>query len=487
MTALPAPPVDPLPTLEVSGGTSGLDAQLTALEELAVAYDDTAAQALAWAGAASAAVADPALVVSAPWGPGTFAVVEATLLRLTAGPTGLVASAAAWTALETAVREAADLVREADEAARALVERTRHRVAYEVAYRVGGEVRDLGGEEYLPEPGEDPTALLTLLDRLGGGGGTGRGPDLGAWALDHPDQAELLVGAGGGFLEGLWDSGGPATPGTGRWALPTVGAAAGAVALWFRADRPLVTQVGGETRRPGAPHLAGLVADLDRVNQLSPPERPEGNGTIEIQRHGEGEDVSWVVLLPGTDDLLTRPDEQGTDARDLGTNLASLAGRPTVHTEGIAEAMRAAGVDASSSVTFVGHSQGGMAGVQLAASGEFAVEHVVTLGSPVALMPEVPDGVQVTSLENTSDLVPHLDGAPNPDRAEHLTVEFDTGATSLEEAHSLDGYAAGAAAADRSHDPAVVHQVDDLRALGAIGDEGPVTATTWQITRDVAG
>lgn len=475
-----------LPALETRGGVGGLDAQLEALEALAEEYDAVAVAALGWAGAAARAAADPVLVTSAPWSPGTFAVAEGALVALGLAPDGLLRDATAWTLQAAAVRGAAALVEEADRRSAELVAAVRHRVGYEVGHRVGAALRRVGLEEYLPDPHDDPTALFDLLGDDGGPAAPapGRPGAVEAWALEHPDGVELLAGSAGGLVEGLWDSGEAPSPGEGTWALPTVGAATGAAAAgWFRRGTPVVAPVGGPVERAPARGVAGLVHELARVDALSAPGRPEGNGTIEVQRHGEGEQAAYVVLLPGTDDLLTRPDEQDGDVRDLATNLASLGGGPTAYSEGVAEALHAAGVPADAPVTVVGHSQGGIAALQVAASGEFDVRHVVTLGSPVALLPEVPDGVQVTSLENRPDVVPRLDGLPNPDRAHHLTVSFDAGGRTFEEAHGLASYAAGAAAVDAASDPVVAAQVDDLRAAGALGGDGPVTATTWQVTR----
>lgn len=45
----------------------------------------------------------------------------------------------------------------------------------------------------------------------------------------------------------------------------------------------------------------------------------------------------------------------------------------------------------------------------------FNITHVVTAGSPIGRT-DIPADVQVLSLENQRDIVPHLDAAPNPDR-----------------------------------------------------------------------
>jgi hypothetical protein len=67
--------------------------------------------------------------------------------------------------------------------------------------------------------------------------------------------------------------------------------------------------------------------------------------------------------------------------------------------------------------------QGGIVAAQMAgdlAGGEYNVTHVVTTGSPVGRI-DVPDSVQVLSLENEHDIVAHLDAAGNPDRSNRVT------------------------------------------------------------------
>ncbi|HEY1134274.1 MAG TPA: hypothetical protein VGE77_06825 [Nocardioides sp.] len=480
---------DALPPLSTSGGAGGFDAQLEAVRALAGEYDAASARLLSLGGAAAATLVDPVLLGSAPWAPVTFTVAEGRVAGLNLGPTGLPAGAAGWWAQAVAVREAADLVEEADALVAGLHHDLRYVASYGLGWGIGRFGRILGVEADGLQPGGSAADLRALDARLSGapGSGGGAGDDLAAWAMANPEAAEDLVARAPGLLEGLWDSGDLLpSPFSGRWYLPTVGVAAGVLGLWYVDGSPRVERIAATTSRAPT-DLASGVAALDRVDAISATDRAAGNGTIEIQRIGAGDGARWVVLLPGTDDLTTRPWEQDGDARDLGTNLRSLAGQPTVYQRGIEEAMTAAGIGPDDPVTLWGHSQGGMAAVQIAAGERFAVEDVVTLGSPVALMPEVPDGVRVTSLENDRDLVPLLDGGPNPDRVEHLTVRFAGGGETPAAAHGLSEYARGAAAMDASADPVVRHRVEELRAAGVVGADEPATSWTYRITREGVG
>ncbi|GAB3073186.1 hypothetical protein [Nocardioides zeae] len=480
---------DRLPSLTTTGGAGGFDAQLEAVRGLAAEYDAAAGRLVRLGGGAAATLVDPTLVGSAPWSPATFAAAEACVADLNTGPTGLPAGAAGWWAQAAAVRAAASLLEEADALVADLHHDLRHLAAYQSGWLLGTLGRAVGLDADALRPDGSAADLRGLAARLSGSGGEGHdaGAALEAWAMAEPEQVETLVAWAPGLLEGAWDSGDALpTPFGGRWYLPSVGVAAGVLGLWYVDGRAHVERVAATTSRAPA-DLAGGVAALDRVNELSTAERPGGNGTIEVQRIGSGERARWVVLLPGTDDPATRPGEQDDDVRDLGTNLRAMAGQSTAYQRGIEAAMTDAGIGPDDPVTIWGHSQGGMAAVQVASGGRFAVEDVITLGSPVGAMPPVPDGVRVTSLENERDVLVLLDGLPNPDRVEHLTVRFAGGGTTLGEAHSLAEYARGAAAVDAATDPVVRHRVEELRASGALGAGEPAVSWTYRITREGVG
>ncbi|MDP9418121.1 MAG: alpha/beta hydrolase, partial [Actinomycetota bacterium] len=128
-------------------------------------------------------------------------------------------------------------------------------------------------------------------------------------------------------------------------------------------------------------------------------------------------------------------------------------------------------------VLLVGHSQGGLLAVRAAdewtRQRRFTVTHVVTAGSPVAALP-VPAPVRVLSLENTRDPVPRLEAVRNPDRANHVTVEFDAGHRRIADNHALDRTYLPAARAvstpPYAGDPSVRDWVDSADAFLA-GEE----------------
>jgi len=133
----------------------------------------------------------------------------------------------------------------------------------------------------------------------------------------------------------------------------------------------------------------------------------------------------------------------------------------------IAEQLRGGPFDAAGlaagrgDVMLVGHSEGGMVAVQTALacakSGRFRVSHVVTAGSPVGLtVAKLPGSVQVLALENSNDIVPHLDGRTNPDKINVTTVSVRHGNGEIVDDHTIEqSYPPEARDVDASNDPSI--------------------------------
>jgi pimeloyl-ACP methyl ester carboxylesterase len=136
-----------------------------------------------------------------------------------------------------------------------------------------------------------------------------------------------------------------------------------------------------------------------------------------------------------------------------------MAGNPTTLENGIKDALSQAHVGPHDPVMLVGHSQGGIVAARAAndfvTSGQYNVTHVITAGSPIGRIP-IPDTVQVLSLENSGDIVPHLDARDNPATANRTTVTFDNQTGSVDGNHELEGnYVTAAGQLDSSTDPSV--------------------------------
>src|SRR5690606_38755981 len=82
----------------------------------------------------------------------------------------------------------------------------------------------------------------------------------------------------------------------------------------------------------------------------------------------------FEVFLAGTVDLGI----SGSEPWDMRSNLGALAGGDPASLRAVEAAMRAAGIDGETPVTFVGYSQGGLLAARLAASGEWQAAGLVT-------------------------------------------------------------------------------------------------------------
>jgi len=175
-----------------------------------------------------------------------------------------------------------------------------------------------------------------------------------------------------------------------------------------------------------------------------------------------------IVDLPGTK-IWNLPGQYDENVQDLGTNINAMANRTTTYERDVQEALRRAGVlpGSSTPIMLVGHSQGGA--VALHAAGQFRnaglnVTHVVTVGSPTGEVPPPPEAVQALSLENRSDIYPHLDSAENPERANWKTVMVDHNHHAVGPNHSLyETYVPAARELDAGSDPSVRAFLDSAR------------------------
>ena len=302
--------------------------------------------------------------------------------------------------------------------------------------------------------------------------GAGGGP-LGA-ALDdlltaHPGIADHLVRGASGLTPGLL------VPGS-------AGLLAGLYAPGHGVSTPRddLAPAGG-SRTPTT--VADLLDELDEVGALA----GEAPGTIEVQTLRGSDGVRHVVYLPGTDDMTTLPWTRDGDVRDMGANLELLAGHPTAYGEGLAQALQQAGVGAGDPVLLVGHSQGGLLAGALAAGGGAGLPgHLVgavTVGAPLGVTPSLPDGVEVLALENSHDVVPHLDGAPNADQTAMVTVTGDAGGHDAASAHAVGTYGPLAAAVDASGDPSIIGALGAFHGAGFLDPGATASSQIFQIVR----
>jgi hypothetical protein len=217
------------------------------------------------------------------------------------------------------------------------------------------------------------------------------------------------------------------------------------------------------------------VADLVAVQEaLGGREEPGRVRVVEVpQPDGTS---AWVLVLPGTQDWSPR---SGSNPADVTTDVWAMAGSATAAAAGARRALLLAQQSAGRAgrgdpVMLVGHSQGGILAAAIASGpsiGGSRVTTVLTSGAPVAGFP-VPSDVAVLSLEHRQDVVPRLDGAPNPDRTSWVTVTRDLeddpdvrGRASR--AHAAVEYAETAREVDRAVESGASPSLDDWAARAA--------------------
>jgi hypothetical protein len=417
--------------VSVRGGSAGIAAQCDAIRTLARRCGDLAEHVGAAAFRLHGYLLDPALGLAGLARVAEYVRFEAQLLATLDGPLGMTCAAAQLGLLDVQLRAAAELYADADS--------------------LGDEVHDV------------VAGMLTFPAALGGGAATF------ARTGDPISAAEAAVAADPAAADVVVDMlGVPHVLAELSAALPDgrPRVAANGVDEGPRAVRPprsLGDIVGELADRDDGPHGAVDVRIITR---------PSG------RRH-------VVVDITGTKTADLRP---SADVTGLITDGKALVGARTTYENGVLIAMRRAGVRRDDAVMLVGHSEGGMVAVTVARdamrSGEFTITHVVTAGAPIArTVAELPGSVEVLALENGRDVVPHLDGARNPDRTNVTTVVGDRGDGTLVGDHALrETYVPLAADADVTADRSVR---DFVRSADGFLCGTHVETRTYVVTRHV--
>ena len=260
-----------------------------------------------------------------------------------------------------------------------------------------------------------------------------------------------------------------------------LGSLAGLLGRLYPDGDPTLTTLGVDSAgdEAGPPRdLAGLVAGLDRRGRGQP-------GAVDVRIMTGAEPVRHVVVdIPGTRDWSF--DRHDADVANVGTNLRAMAGQHTTYERGVIEAMAAAGVRAGDDVTLVGHSLGGVIAVNaartLATAGGVTVNRVITAGAPISgVVGRVPTSVRVLALENRYDVVPHSDGAPNPDLGNVTTATFGREHGDVGANHGLSqSYLPGAREVQADDDRSIAAFLRDLQPTF---EASSVVTSSYVVTR----
>lgn len=450
------------PELTVSGGAGGTYANLEDIEQLAHHSEQMGGDLAGIAAECHGLLAHPDVLASAVLNPDGVARFEAKLLAALAGPGGLGALAAEMGTHAVALRATVISYRAVDEAQAQLIDAARWGSGHLVGI-------------LLSTPGTG----LPLLGGIGAAVGAGEalGVDWQQLLTEHPGVVDNLVGMGPGLITGL----------PGPLLATDVPSGARLLGMLYPDGAAQVEDLGVDTGPEMTRPPAGFEDLMTGLKYRKDEAKGDDQGQIDVRAltHPDGT-RSYIVDVPGTKDWHPMPLQQYDKLNDLGTNLHAMGGEQTAYQQGIIEALRRAGAGADDPVMLVGHSQGGIVATQtatdLSSSGEFNVTHVVTAGSPVGRI-DVPDNVQVLSLENEHDITPHLDAVDNPDRPNQVTVSFDTQHGAIVANHGIgDSYVPAAAAVDASTDPSVVAYRDSAGAFFA-GDGTTITTYVYEIER----
>ncbi len=169
---------------------------------------------------------------------------------------------------------------------------------------------------------------------------------------------------------------------------------------------------------------------------------------ISVQRVGAGR---YIAYLPG---------HHGAESG----RLRLVGADPTTQAAQVVRTIEKAVTDDNARVMLVGSASGGTVAAEIAASltsAKFAVDQVVTAGSPSAQVPLIPEPTRVLSLEDRADPVAQLGSLINARITNRLTVVFDGAA-----ADGTHTYVAGARAADSADHPELRAEIARMQELG---------------------
>ena len=228
------------------------------------------------------------------------------------------------------------------------------------------------------------------------------------------------------------------------------GFAGGAAAFGLLTETPVTASfVSIENYVEPPKSIAELSRRLDGVGDIA-------KGWIRIEKFNEPaspvnaatgqprvQQARYVVYIPGTQ---AWGPKTGSNPFDLTSDLSAIARPGFAGSEkALSMALQKAGIGADSKVLFVGHSQGGLVAANI--STRFAGSKVLTFGSPIGQL-----GSQIKAetmaIEHVGDLVPALDGKPNPALGNLVTVRQEIKADGPVGQHEMAGYRKTAEAID---------------------------------------
>lgn len=439
--------------LTIGGGAGGTEAQYEDLAALGDLTDDIAGETLTIAAAGHGHLVDPNVLASAVLNPGGVVRFEAAMLGALDGPSGLTATSAAIGLRGLTLQATNQAYQFVDDLNAKALEASRWLMGAAATTPLG--LAAAGG-----------TAALIAADVMINYDG-----DIQRWLVEHPGMIDTVLGMSPGALSAL--------------GLPTdLATLTELIAAAYPDGDPVLVSSGVDDAAVTNKAPTGIGDLMDSLGHRNDSDQNIG---VRAVRGPNGEITGYIVDIPGTQ-VWNAPfmDDQNS-ANDMGTNIDAMAGNETVLQEGIELALKEAGVPTDAPIMLVGHSQGGIVAAQAAGSladpdtgQRYNVTHVVTAGSPVGNI-DVPDNVQVLSMENSGDIVPHLDAADNPNNDNRVNVTFDNQSGTAGGNHAIQGnYTDAGDQLDGSSDPSVRAW---LNSAGAFLNGDSVDAYKYQVER----
>jgi len=410
--------------------------------QLADGFDGTGDKLREWARLGTEILRDDDVTASAELSPKTWEAAEAEIRHATTGKQGLLNKSVELDADALVVRATVLTYQWIDELQTAAIKNLGEVAGRAIGY-LAPEV-ELGGS--LLSAGLIET---DALDR------EGLSAYLGELAADNPELMEHITSGGGALVESLQLR----TLLTAD--LPRGEDAPAAVAGGLRAAglAPFAADAGHALRDIAA----DLLAEAEGPTAAEPVTTSVPRSLEELMRALETVETSvsvqpaakgrYIAYLPGP-----------FGGRHRRQRLVS--GDLSAYTDEAARALEAA-VEPGAHVMLVGTGAGGTTAATLAAahrSEKYAIEQIVTAGSPSAAAPVVPEATRVLSLEDRSDPVALLGGLINAGAANRISVVYDASA-----AREESPYVVGGRAADAATHADLRAELDRIRELGYLG------------------
>jgi hypothetical protein len=157
---------------------------------------------------------------------------------------------------------------------------------------------------------------------------------------------------------------------------------------------------------------------------------------------------------------------------DMASNVSNAIGPGSGSYDSVVAAMERAGIGPDDPVQFTGYSQGAGTAAQLAASGEFATQGLVTFGGNTGQVPIPPD-VPTVIVEHTDDLVAALGGTQDNTHAviveRWASQDTDFSTAPILPGHQRPGYIETAGLMDASDESRLVSTAATLKQFGGDG------------------